>query len=114
MNYSTENQEKEDKPKEEETKEPVAEEKPKMRSSHQKEEATSFTSGVFALLDVYLTKMLVSQHVDLYNILHTRLILASQAGPVFDAVLYKNTLGLKSTSSLKLLNALAQQGAVVR
>lgn len=61
-NYSTENREKEDKPKEEETKEPAMEEKPKMRSSHQKEEATSSTSGVIALLDVYLNKMLVSHH----------------------------------------------------
>lgn len=90
------------------------EEKPKMRSSHQKEEATSVTSGVFALLDVWMNKMLVSQHVDVYNFLDTGQILTSQAGPVFAAVLQKNSLGLKSTSSLKLLNTLAQQGAVVR
>lgn len=74
FNYSTENREKEDKPKEEETKEPVMEEKPKMRSSRQKEEATSFTSGVFALLDVYLTKMLVSHHVSWCNMLDACLI----------------------------------------
>lgn len=67
LNYSTENQEKEDKPKE--TKEPVMEEKPKTRTSRQKDEAPAFTSSVFALLDVYLTKMLVRPHVNLCNIL---------------------------------------------
>lgn len=62
--YSTENQEKEDKPKEEEeaAKEPVTEEKPKTRSSQPKEAAPAFMSSIFALLDVYLTKMLVSPH----------------------------------------------------
>lgn len=60
--YSTENQEKEDKPKEEEAKEPVVEEKPRTRSSHPKEAAPAFMSNVFALLDVYLTKMLVRPH----------------------------------------------------
>lgn len=59
-NNSTENQEKEDKPKEEEAKEPVAEEKPKARSSQPKEAAPAFMSSIFAALDVYLTKMLVS------------------------------------------------------
>lgn len=61
-NTSTENQEKEDKPKEEEAKEPVVEEKPRTRSSHPKEAAPAFMSNVFALLDVYLTKMLVRPH----------------------------------------------------
>ncbi len=60
--YSTENQEKEDKPKEEEAQEPVVEEKPKPRSSQPKEAAPAFMSNIFALLDVYLTKMLVSLH----------------------------------------------------
>lgn len=58
--YSSENQEKEDKPKEEEAKEPVVEEKPKPKSSQPKEAAPAFMSSVFALLDVYMTKMLVS------------------------------------------------------
>lgn len=66
---STENREKEDKPKEKETKEAVAEEKPKARSSRQKDEAPAFTSSVFALLDVYLTKMLVRPLVSFPNIL---------------------------------------------
>lgn len=57
---STENQEKEDKPKEEEAKEPVVEEKPRTRSSQPKEAAPAFMSSVFALLDVYKNKMLVS------------------------------------------------------
>lgn len=52
------------------------EEKPKMRSSHQKEEATSFTSGVFALLDVYLTKMLVSHPCQLVQ--HARRMFDSE------------------------------------
>lgn len=60
--YSTENQEKEDKPKEEEAKEPVVEEKPKTRLSQPKEAAPAFMSTVFALLDVYRTKLLVSHH----------------------------------------------------
>lgn len=60
--YSTENQEKEDKPKEEEPKEPVVEEKPKTRLSQPKEAAPAFMSTVFALLDVYRTKLLVSPH----------------------------------------------------
>lgn len=64
--YSSENQEKEDKPKEEEAKEPVVEEKPKPKSSQPKEAAPAFMSSVFALLDVYMTKMLVSapHHID--------------------------------------------------
>uniref|UniRef100_H3CF57 Ryanodine receptor 3 n=1 Tax=Tetraodon nigroviridis TaxID=99883 RepID=H3CF57_TETNG len=41
---------------------------PKTRSSHQKEEATSLTSGVFALLDVYLTKMLNYLARNFYNL----------------------------------------------
>lgn len=60
--YSTENQEKEDKPKEEEAKAPVVEEKPRTRSSQPKDAAPAFMSSVFALLDVYLTKTLVSPH----------------------------------------------------
>lgn len=67
-NHSTENQEKEDKPKEEETKETVMEEKPKVRSSHQKEDSPAFTSSIFALLDVYLTKMLVRPEITLCTI----------------------------------------------
>lgn len=59
--YSTENQEKEDKPKEE-AKEPVVEEKPRTRLSQPKDAAPAFMSSVFALLDVYLTKTLVSPH----------------------------------------------------
>lgn len=60
--YSTENQEKEDKPKteEEEAKEPVAEEKPKARSSQPKEAAPGSMWSIFAVLDVYVTKLLVS------------------------------------------------------
>lgn len=58
--HSSENQEKEDKPKEEEAKEPVVEEKPKAKSSQAKEAAPALMSSVFALLDVYVTKMLVS------------------------------------------------------
>ncbi|XP_031717453.1 ryanodine receptor 3 isoform X4 [Anarrhichthys ocellatus] len=58
----TENQEKEDKPKkeeeEEEAKEPVAEEKPKTRSSHPKEAAPAFMLSIFAVLEVYVSKML--------------------------------------------------------
>lgn len=45
------------------------EEKPKTRSSRQKDEAPAFTSSVFALLDVYLNKMLVCPLVSLPNIL---------------------------------------------
>lgn len=63
--YSTENQEKEDKPKEEEAKEPVTEEKPKTRTSKTKEVAPAFMANVFFVLDIYLTKMLVSPHTDL-------------------------------------------------
>lgn len=60
--YSTENQEKEDKLKEEEeTKEPVVEGKPKTKSSQSKEETPVSMASVFALLDIYLTKMLVSR-----------------------------------------------------
>lgn len=58
--YSSENQEKEDKPKEEEVKEPAAEEKPRVKSSQPKEASPAFMSTIFAVLDVYMTKMLVS------------------------------------------------------
>lgn len=47
----------------------MTEEKPKARSSRQKDEAPAFTSSVFALLDVYLTKMLVRPLLSLPNIL---------------------------------------------
>lgn len=59
------------------------EEKPKMRSSKRKEEATSFTSGVFALLDVYLTKMLVSHLLNLCNMFDTELHKLAQASVLF-------------------------------
>ncbi|XP_029705795.1 ryanodine receptor 3 isoform X12 [Takifugu rubripes] len=64
----TENREKEDKPTEKETKETVTEEKPKARSSRQKDEAPAFTSSVFALLDVYLTKLLNYLARNFYNL----------------------------------------------
>lgn len=91
FNYSTENQEKDNKPKEEETKETVTEEKPKIRSSQQKDEAPAFTSSVFALLDVYLNKILVSPRVPI------------------------NSFVLKSTRILcqKLLHTSVQKGAVL-
>lgn len=57
-----ENQEKEDKPKEEEAKEPVVEEKPRTRSAQPKEAAPAFMSSLFAIMDVYLNKMLVRPH----------------------------------------------------
>ena len=57
--FSTENQEKDDKPKEEEAKEPMVEGKPKTRWNQPKEATPAFMSSVFALMDVYLTKMLV-------------------------------------------------------
>lgn len=53
-----------DKPKEDEAKEAVAEEKPKSRSSQPKEPAPAFMSNVFAALDVYKNKMLVSPGPD--------------------------------------------------
>lgn len=62
LRNSMENQEKEDKPKEEETKEPVVEEKPRTRSTQPKEAAPAFMSSVFAFMDVYLNKMLVRPH----------------------------------------------------
>uniref|UniRef100_A0A3B5AHK0 Ryanodine receptor 3 n=1 Tax=Stegastes partitus TaxID=144197 RepID=A0A3B5AHK0_9TELE len=62
------NQEKEDKPKEEEAKEPVTEEKPKTRSSQPKEAAPSFMSSVFAVLDVYKNKMLNYLARNFYNL----------------------------------------------
>uniref|UniRef100_A0AAQ5Z2K5 Ryanodine receptor 3 n=1 Tax=Amphiprion ocellaris TaxID=80972 RepID=A0AAQ5Z2K5_AMPOC len=65
--YSTENQEKEDKPKEE-AKEAVAEEKPKMKSSQPKEAAPSFMSTIFAVLDVYKNKMLNYLARNFYNL----------------------------------------------
>lgn len=63
--YSTENQEKEDKPKKEEAaaKEPVAEEKPKTRASQPKGAAPTFMLSIFAFLDVFVTKLLVSPHI---------------------------------------------------
>lgn len=61
--YSTENQEKEDKPKEEEAKEQVVEEKAKAKSSQPKEASPAFMSSIFAFLDVYRNKMLVSPHI---------------------------------------------------
>ncbi|KAM7395128.1 hypothetical protein PAMA_006737 [Pampus argenteus] len=65
----TENKEKEDKPKEEEeAKEPVAEEKPKARSSQSKEAAPAFMSSIFAALDVYRTKMLNYLARNFYNL----------------------------------------------
>lgn len=59
FSYSTENQEKEDKPKEEEAKEPLVEEKPRTRSAQPKEAAPAFMSTLFAMMDVYMNKMLV-------------------------------------------------------
>uniref|UniRef100_A0A672FJE4 Ryanodine receptor 3 n=1 Tax=Salarias fasciatus TaxID=181472 RepID=A0A672FJE4_SALFA len=64
----SENQEKEDKPKEEEAKEPVAEEKAKTRSSQPKEAAPAFMSSIFAVLDVYFTKMLNYLARNFYNL----------------------------------------------
>ncbi|XP_028295256.1 LOW QUALITY PROTEIN: ryanodine receptor 3 [Gouania willdenowi] len=63
-----ENQEKEDKPKEEETKEPVMEEKAKTRSSQPQEAAPAFMSRVFAVLDVYLNKILNYLARNFYNL----------------------------------------------
>lgn len=57
-----ENQEKEDKPKEEEAKEPAVEEKARTRSTQPKEATPAFMSSVFALMDIYLNKMLVRPH----------------------------------------------------
>ncbi|XP_029984596.1 ryanodine receptor 3 [Sphaeramia orbicularis] len=65
----TENKEKEDKPKEEEeAKEPVAEEKPKARSSQPKEAAPAFMSSIFAILDVYMNKILNYLARNFYNL----------------------------------------------
>uniref|UniRef100_A0A7N6BF62 Ryanodine receptor 3 n=1 Tax=Anabas testudineus TaxID=64144 RepID=A0A7N6BF62_ANATE len=64
----TENQEKEDKPKEEEAKEPVPEEKPKTRASKTKDEAPAFTSSVFVVLDIYLSKVLNYLARNFYNL----------------------------------------------
>ncbi|XP_035535034.1 ryanodine receptor 3, partial [Morone saxatilis] len=64
----TENQEKEDKPKEEQAKEPVVEEKPKTKSSQPKEASPAFMSSIFALLDVYRTKMLNYLARNFYNL----------------------------------------------
>ncbi|XP_059897680.1 ryanodine receptor 3 isoform X2 [Gadus macrocephalus] len=63
----TENQEKEDKPKEE-AKEPAAEEKPSATPGPPKEESASFMSCVFAVLQVYLTKMLNYLARNFYNL----------------------------------------------
>ncbi|KAK0151043.1 Ryanodine receptor 3 [Merluccius polli] len=65
--YSTENQEKEDKPKEE-SKEPAAEGKSKAESGPPKEESASFMSCVFAVLHVYLIKMLNYLARNFYNL----------------------------------------------
>lgn len=61
--YSTENQEKEDKAKEETPLEPEAKEKPvrKPRRSGDREESPAFMASFFAGLEVYKTKMLVSR-----------------------------------------------------
>uniref|UniRef100_A0A3Q3BKC1 Ryanodine receptor 3 n=1 Tax=Kryptolebias marmoratus TaxID=37003 RepID=A0A3Q3BKC1_KRYMA len=64
----TENQEKEDKPKEEEAKEPVAEEKPRTKSSQPKEASPAFMSTIFAVLDVYLNKILNYLARNFYNL----------------------------------------------
>ncbi|MEQ2180925.1 hypothetical protein GOODEAATRI_006243, partial [Goodea atripinnis] len=60
--------EKEDKPKEEEAKEPVVEEKPKPRSSQPKEASPAFMTTIFAVLDVYLNKMLNYLARNFYNL----------------------------------------------
>uniref|UniRef100_A0A7N8XJ13 Ryanodine receptor 3 n=1 Tax=Mastacembelus armatus TaxID=205130 RepID=A0A7N8XJ13_9TELE len=62
------NKEKEDKPKEEEAKEPLTEEKPKTRPSKPKEAAPAFMSNVFAVLDIYLTKTLNYLARNFYNL----------------------------------------------
>lgn len=61
--YSTENQEKEDKTKEETPVEPEAKEKPvrKPRRGADHEESPAFMASFFAGLEVYKTKMLVSR-----------------------------------------------------
>ncbi|XP_054474291.1 ryanodine receptor 3 [Anoplopoma fimbria] len=65
----TENQEKEDKPKkEEEAKAPVVEEKPKARSSQPKEASPAFMWTIFAVLKVYLTKLLNYLARNFYNL----------------------------------------------
>uniref|UniRef100_A0A1A8S9E4 Ryanodine receptor 3 n=1 Tax=Nothobranchius rachovii TaxID=451742 RepID=A0A1A8S9E4_9TELE len=64
----TETKEKEDKPKEEEAKEPVAEEKPITKSSHPKEASPAFMSSIFAVLDIYTTKMLNYLARNFYNL----------------------------------------------
>uniref|UniRef100_A0A8D0CRI0 Ryanodine receptor 3 n=1 Tax=Sander lucioperca TaxID=283035 RepID=A0A8D0CRI0_SANLU len=63
----TENQEKEDKPKDE-AKEPVAEEKPKTKSSQPKGATPAFMMSIVAGLDVLMTKIVVSSHT-IYNYL---------------------------------------------
>lgn len=75
------------------------EEKPKSRTSRQKDEAPAFTSSVFALLDVYLTKMLVRPQVNLCNILDKHFDCGlPHRGPGF--VLYNSSLVLDSTGTL--------------
>ncbi|XP_043961667.1 ryanodine receptor 3 isoform X1 [Gambusia affinis] len=64
----TETREKEDKPKEEEAKEPAVEEKPKSRSSQPKEASPAFMSTIFAILDVYLNKILNYLARNFYNL----------------------------------------------
>ncbi|XP_054910410.1 ryanodine receptor 3 isoform X4 [Poeciliopsis prolifica] len=64
----TETREKEDKPKEEEAKEPAVEEKPKPRSSQPKEASPAFMSTIFAILDVYLNKILNYLARNFYNL----------------------------------------------
>lgn len=90
----------------------MTEEKPKTRSSHQKEEATSLTSGVFALLDVYLTKMLVGHQDNLGNLPVTCVMRDFQAGPGFGAVLWRNSPGLKSTSCFRLFRFGPEGGSI--
>lgn len=82
----------------------MTEEKPKARSSRQKDEAPAFTSSIFAFLDVYLTKMLVRPLVSLPNILVSDYGLPKPAQHLF-LVPYKNQENVLSQS--------IQQGAAL-
>uniref|UniRef100_A0AAX7TRD1 Ryanodine receptor 3 n=1 Tax=Astatotilapia calliptera TaxID=8154 RepID=A0AAX7TRD1_ASTCA len=95
--YSTENQEKEDKPKEEEAKEPVTEEKPKTRSSQPKEPAPAFMSSIFAVLDVYLNKTLNYLARNFYNLRFLALFVCFAIN--FILLFYKVTQALKFQSN---------------
>uniref|UniRef100_A0AAV2KCE1 EF-hand domain-containing protein n=1 Tax=Knipowitschia caucasica TaxID=637954 RepID=A0AAV2KCE1_KNICA len=64
----TENQEKGDKPKQEESKEPETEEKPKPKTSESDESSPAFMSSVFAVLDIYLTKIVNYLARNFYNL----------------------------------------------